>query len=353
MSALSLSQTPTLRPFPAAAARYEIKEAVAVPTAMLHAGYEHLFPQRAAFFQAHWRWLYRVNAYDWSHAPLVAVAADGQVIGHMGVIPITLRRGGAERRAAWLVDMAVSAKYHRQGIGLALTKAATARHPLMVAFGNEHSTAALLKGGWHTNGHTRSFQLLLRPEHHPKFQASRALMGKALGLTTRTIWRLRSLATSKVRVTNLTAADLAEFAEDEPVAPLHVTRSLEFLHWRLLAHPRVGEHLVIRDDRGCSAIARLNQEDGFQRLHLLMVRADGKGRLASFLAGVVQWALAESLHQVLLVTSQPHVAEVTKWWLPLTSRLRYLCHSADTAGWDFVDGTDHLWECIDNDFDLS
>lgn len=355
MSALSLAQTHSLPPLTAAVgARYEIKEAGAVPAALLNAGYARLFPQRAAFFQTHWRWLYRDGACAWGPAPLVAVSAQDGVIGHMGAIPITLRRGNDERRASWLVDMAVSSQHRRQGVGLALTRAAMARCPLMVAFGNEHSVAAFVKGGWRTSDHTRSFQLLLRPEHHPKFQASRAALGSALGLTTRAIWRLRSAAARKVRVTTLTAADLAEFAENKSIAPLHVTRSSEFLRWRLLDHPRAGEHFVIKDDRGGAAIARLTQEDEFRRLHLLTVRTAGDDQqLADFLAAVVRWALAEGWHRVLLVTSQPPVARVAKWWLPLTSRLRYLCYAADAAGWDFVDGADHGWECIDNDFDLT
>lgn len=355
MSASPLAQTHSLSPLTSpASARYEIKEAGAVSAELLNAGYERLFPQRAAFFQTNWRWLYRDGACEWGPAPLVAFSAQDGVIGHMGAIPITLRRGGEERRASWLVDMAVSSQHRRQGIGLALTRAAMARCPLMVAFGNEHSVAAFVKGGWRTSDHTRGFQLLLRPEHHPKFQASRALLGRALGLTTRAIWRLRSAAARKVQVTALAAADLAEFAEDKLIAPLHVTRSSEFLRWRLLDHPRAGEHCVIKDDRGGAAIVRLTREDGFHRLHLLSVRVAGaEEQLADFLAAVVRWALVEGWHRVLLVTSQPQVARVAKRWLPVTSRLRYLCYAADATGWDFVGGTDHGWECLDNDFDLT
>lgn len=338
---------------------YHILPATEVSPSKLEEFYEKTYPARAGFLRGNWRWLYRLGEFDWAAPPVIAVSKE-QVIGHLGNIPVLLRQGEEERRAAWLVDLAVLPGLQRQGVGIALVKSAMAQWPILLGFGNERSMGVLLKCGWELKQHTLSFQLLLRPEQHPKFQRSAygGLM-KVAGLATRVTWQARALLQKEISVEPITPDGLAEFTGQSLRNSLHVARSASFLSWRIAAHPWSTEHVILRQQNGgeakCKAIARIRDENGFRRLHLLSLAAPSEDRsaLSEFLAGVARWAAREDFHRVLLVTSDPAIAAVARWWLPISTTLRFIYHANDDAGWEYLRSPDHSWECIDNDFDLT
>jgi GNAT superfamily N-acetyltransferase len=348
-----INPTPSLA---AAAAAYEIKRATAVPAAALNRIYDRMFPERAEFLKEHWRWLYRVGSYDWAPAPLVATTTAGQVIGHAGVIPILLRSGRAEHRATWFVDLAILPDWQRQGVGQALIRASLAQCPLHLGFCNERSLGALLQCGWLLDQRTQSLQLLLRPELHPKLQNSLAPVGKLAGVAARALWRARA-AGQQLEAIPATTDNLAQLWEETETGALHVRRSPEFLRWRIVDHPHASEHFILRAsaDSTYAALARLTRAEGFHRLHLLalQMRQRDADALSKFFAGIVRWALAQEVHRILMVTSDAETARVARRWFPIATNLRFIYCSANEQDWQLLDGTEQLWECIDNDFDLT
>jgi GNAT superfamily N-acetyltransferase len=339
--------------------RYQIMPATEVPLRALEDFYEQVFPNRAQFLKQHWRWLYRVGIYDWAPSPLVALL-DNRVIGHAGVIPSILRRAHEERPATWFVDLAIRPAYQRQGLGIALTQASMAQCPIHLGFCNERSLGTLLKCGWKVDLHTRSFQLLLRPEYHPKLEKSPLTpLGRIAGFATRVVWQVRASSQPELLISPATTETLAIFSRNEPDSLLHIPRSREFLHWRILTNPRNDQHIVLRSSGNRSeeyaAIARVTEEAGFRRLHLLTMIGNhlSPRGLSNFFAGIVRWAVKEDFHRILFVTSSDRIAKIARWWFPVSSPLRFIYHANNSAGWDFVGGTEHLWECIDNDFDLT
>ena len=68
----------------------EIRKASEVDEGALRLFYSGAFPARAAFLGAHWRWLYRLGRFP-GIEPLVLVEGE-RVVGHAGVIPLTLSR---------------------------------------------------------------------------------------------------------------------------------------------------------------------------------------------------------------------------------------------------------------------
>ncbi len=337
-----------------------VRAAAEIPAAALEDFYDRMYPGRAAFLKRHWRWLYRVGSRESVPSPLVAVAGE-RVVGHGGLIPVTLRRGGEERTAAWFLDFAILPEFQRKAVGGLLVHTGMLSCPLQIAFLNERSWRMVEKLGWETRSHTFGFRLLLRPERHPKFRAAPAKALAALaGLATRAVWRARAFAHQQLSASPATADRLAAFSERGAGPALHVPRSAEFLRWRISTHPCAGEYFVLspRGGRGggggYSALARVVEDGAYRRLHLLTLRGEaaGRGALSSFLAGVVGWAAKQDIHDVVLVTSEAAVARAARWWLPLSQRLRFACHANDAAGAEFLGGTDHLWECLDCDFDL-
>lgn len=334
---------------------YEIAPATEVCAPSLEAFYEAMFPERADFLKRHWRWLYRVGEYDWAPSPAVALA-EGRVVGQAGCIPVVLRCAGEKRRAMWLVDLAILPGLQRQGIGMALTQALMARCSIQLGFCNERSLGALLKCGWEVRRDTLSLQLLLRPERHPKLQNT--AWAKAAGAATRAVWRARTLFQKEISIEPATPESLAEFARHDFGPALHVVRSESFLNWRIAAHPQPQQHVILRGQNQtegrCEAIARISDENGFRKLHILSLAAPAdKSALSDFLAGLIRWAAREDVHRLLMVTSNRQVAAIARWWLPISTPLHFIHYADDASARELLRSAEQYWECIDNDFDLA
>jgi GNAT superfamily N-acetyltransferase len=328
-----------------------------IPGLALDEFYERMFPARAGFMKSHWRWLYQNPAGAQARLPIV-VMEDNRVVGHISAIPLKLRRGRDERAAIWLCDLAVLPEYRGKSLGSVLLAEAMTLSSLRVGFPNELSWRLMSKCGWKDQSHTVGLSLLLRPEWHPRLRKRLAnrrsvkTLAALAGLATRIIWRARTLSRKKLLVAPASDERLARFIERKPPAALHVARSSEFLDWRILKSPHAEEHFVMSSPNGGNAIARVVEDDGCRRLHLLALRGDPLS-LSDFLAGVIGWALKEELHVISLVTSDPIVARVARRWLPVFRQLRYAYHADDLSGEEFMSRTGHIWEYLDGDFDLT
>ena len=335
-----------------------------IPGPALNAFYEQMYPSRSDFLKRHWRWLYRTDSPAQAKSPIV-VMDEGQVIGHIGVIPLTLRRNSDEREATWACDIAVLPKHRGKAWGALLLTEVMVSRPLCIGFPNDLSRKLTVKLGWKDQFHTAGLSLFLRPDRHPKVRElstnKRGVNAMAVlaGLGARTVLRARTLSRKRLSASPVAADYLPAFSERGTVASLHTTRTAEFLRWRVLAHPRIEEHFVLNCPNGgserYSALARVVEEEGCRRLHLLTLRAgrfNPRG-LSDFFAGVIRWALDQDIHVISLVTSEPAVARAARWWLPVLSRLCYSYHANNPSGEEFLSGPGQLWEYIDGDFDLA
>lgn len=332
-----------------------------VPAPALNDFYDQVFPARADFLKRNWRWLYRTTCDTTVKSPIV-VMKDGRVAGHVGMIPLPLRRGLYQRTAVWVCDIAVSPEYRGKTVGGILLAEAMAACPLRIGFPNEQSWKLITKFGWKGDLDTFGLSLLLRPERHPKLRDSSSAkpgmksLAPLAGLATRILWRARTLATGSLSCAPVTDVQLAAFEENQSPAALHVARSREFLNWRIAAHPNRDAHFVLATADGkASAIARIVADGDCRRLHLLTMKLDPfeSRKLSKLLAGIVRWALAEQIDVITAVTSDPDVVRVARWWLPMVTPLRYAYHADDPASEAFLSGAGRIWEYLDGDFDLT
>jgi len=338
---------------------HQIWDATEVSQPMLEEFYDRMFPSRAAFLKQHWRWLYRVGLHEWARSPLAVISGD-RVIGYAGMIPVTLHCKSAKLPAVWLVDLAILPEHQRQGIGISLIQSSMARCSLHLGFCNERSLGALQKCGWRSRLHTYSFQLLLRPELHPRVQETPfTSVSKIAGLATRIVWRARTTLQHELVVDPIAPDDLVDFSQQYACSSLHVLRSNEFLQWRIADHPHAAEHLILRfyhrRGEGCLTLARLAEVNGYRRLHLLVLSGDlnKQSELSEFFASIVRWAVERDVHRILMVSSDHNVMSVARWWFPISTRLRFIYHTSDLSIDKLLSTEDHMWECIDNDFDLT
>ena len=335
-----------------------------IPVAALEAFYEQMFPARAEFLKRHWRWLYRTDNDTQVKSPIV-VMKDNQVAGHVGIIPLSLRRKHDQRTAIWLCDIAVLPQYRGKALGAFLVAEAMALCPLRLGFPNSMSWKLVSKFGWKDQFNTYGLSLFLRPDRHPKIReraaTSRgldALAGLA-GLATRIAWRARTWLKTPLIVSPAKPDQLSAFYETQPAEALHVVRSRDYLNWRISAHPNLEDHFVLSlpqtDSGTCSAIVRIVEDDGCRRLHVLTLQVEPfeRQRLSDLCAGIVRWALAENVDVVSAFTNDLNQVQAIRWWLPVLKPLRYAYYADDLAGEEFLAGAGQVWEYIDGDFDLA
>lgn len=333
-----------------------IERATDVPVAWLESFYDRMFPARAPFLKRHWRWLYRVKGDRQTLSPIVATNGT-EVVGHLGIISVTLCRNDEEYPAIWLVDAAVLPEYRRQDIATRLGHAVMTVCPLQLGFGNERSMPLLAKLGWTLRDDTVALRLLLRPESHALYRFGwRKAMAATAGSITRIVSQGRTFPLQELTVRPV--EDPIDFSHGGLGSALHVRRSADFLRWRITEHPDSDEYVLLehRPRRGprCQALARV-VDTASRRLHLLSLGGQPVRRetLSPFLASVVRWALERDIHQILYITSDPRVASMARWWLPSVKRLAFASNANDCQGRAFLDRDEHLWECLDSDFDLT
>lgn len=124
----------------------EIQKATAIPPGLLTPFFAAAWPDRAAFLDEHWRWLYRVDRFP-GHEPL-ALLEGGKVVGFAGAIPVKIARDGKESTAIWFVDFHLLAEFRGLGHGKALTQAWMALCARRITFCNDESMRVFLKLGW-------------------------------------------------------------------------------------------------------------------------------------------------------------------------------------------------------------
>src|SRR5205085_3665792 len=128
---------------------------------------------------------------------------------------------------------------------------------------------------------------------------------------------------------------LKPFVQIQNRVALHVPRSAEFLDWRILSHPHASEYFVLRPTGSdarlpeCSAIARVMDLGDYKRLHFLALQrqSDNSRVLSSFFAGVVRWALSQSIDHIVFVTGDPAIARIAARWLPFKTKQRFAFHA--------------------------
>lgn len=89
---------------------------------------------------------------------------DGQVVGQQCALPMLLRVGPRERRAAWAIDLMVAPPWRLRGVGPALYGAVRDSETILCGLGvSEDARPALRRAGWLDLGRVPRWLRLLRP----------------------------------------------------------------------------------------------------------------------------------------------------------------------------------------------
>jgi hypothetical protein len=325
--------------------------------------FERMYPDRAKFLQRHWRWLYRIDEFPDLGPPLVALL-DDRVIGHVGQIPVFIRRGDREILAAWGVDGGVLGPYRGSGIGWKLMDLWNRRYPVAMGFCTEALFRILIKQGWSPHRTTWYMHLPLKPHHHPKFRRKIPILPSWFGgivwnLAERLIITLRTQDWKPLRSLPLSAERLNGWSllhhPRSWKAPLHVARRADFLSWRLLRCPFREQYRILEMETiPLAAVVRVFQVGELRRARIISVsgRASGRGQVGRFFGSLASWAMKQDIDVLSMVHSDPWVVHWAHRWFPIRSRLRFASISNDSGGEDVLRGEDHIWELMDYDLDF-
>jgi hypothetical protein len=343
--------------------KIDIVHSTEVSEEALNRFYDQMYPDRAAFLKRNWRWLYRIDEFPDLEPPLVALL-DDQVIAHVAQIPVYLRKGDQVRLGAWGVDGGVLNRYRGSGIGWQLMETWSRRYSVGMGFCTEALFRILLKQGWSPRTTTHYLHLPFRPQRHPKFQkGGRAVLAKLGGpiwnLWERLIITLRTGNWPPLRRIPVSADRLERWSllhhPREFQEPLHVSRSPEFMSWRVLHCPFRDQYQILEmDGADVAALARIYQMGAFRRARIISIagRVDESSAIDRFLGSLANWAMRQDVDILSMVSSDPAIVEWAGRWFPAKSRLRFAYICNDREGEEMLRGTDHIWELIDYDLDF-
>lgn len=309
----------------------EIRKASTILGSVMSRFYGDAFPERAGLLSEHWRWLYRVGRFP-GIEPLVLVE-DERVVGHAGVIPLTISRLGREATAMWFVDFSILPEFQGQGHGKALTEAWMAMCPDRVTFCNERSIQVFRRFGWRERSDASVLtQPLELSGPLSRFGAPGAAAGRLLTPAWLAWLRARSSGASalETRPLPLDAGGLAERLADPAAAGTRVVRDAEWFKWRLLENPRRDEH-VLASCGGVNAVFRLFTSRGRRRAHLLHVGPGPEAARAGMVKAFARWALDQGADDAWAATSEPVLLEACAPYFSRRRALRFAWHSDDAA----------------------
>jgi GNAT superfamily N-acetyltransferase/acyl carrier protein len=192
---------------------------------------------------ARWRWMFVESARRLGTEPRAWLhRSDGEIVGHMGSIPVRLQVGGDVLDTGWLVDTMVASEHRLRGLGSRLMVEAHEDQPFSLSLGQTAEMREIqLRLGWRQVAPLQVAQYLIRPE--------RVLRGKlprpaalAAGLGLRATSAVRELVRGQARpcVREVERFDARHDTLWQSVAPTvgcGVVRDASYLNWKYVDQP--------------------------------------------------------------------------------------------------------------------
>lgn len=209
--------------------------------------WQRIFPASGTkLWRECWHWLYGGNPF-WSTSdcyPLVVYQTGGEIVGQLGLIPTQVRLDGKWTQAAWCIDYHLLPSHQRQGIGRKLLDCALARIPLLLTLGQTDASYGLfLKAGWHgKDQHLIRSRRILRPL--PVALKRLGMLGgtKPPNLAQQIPEKAGSFGSLVVDTIPSWASERPNFPALRDAAPDGhgmIARTVEFMEWRYVRHPRL------------------------------------------------------------------------------------------------------------------
>lgn len=325
----------------------EIRSGREVPETALAEFYRAAFPQRT--HTRDWRWLYRT---EWGRRALPLVMLDGaRVVAHAGGIPFRASVGGREMTAQWFVDFALLPEYRRQGHGTRLTEEWASLADLAVTFCNDDSWRVFQRLGWLASPEPVLHTLWLRAGEHPRMRSIPAPARAVADVAVSAVMGLARSGPSAGEPRPLDDEGLAALAANRGSAVgdsiVTAARDDEYWQWRIQQSPARQRYRIFQDD-DATMLMRLGDGD---RLDVLWMTSREGASMRGSLAALSRWASSHGFSAVRYLPESPAIASAFSALLPVVSRPRFACWSANPEVRELLSKASWRWQLIDSDFE--
>ena len=284
-----------------------------LPRERMQAFYRQVFPRRSDVFFEGYEWRYRLG-FDPLIQPVIAVAADGSIVGQAAMIPIRMYVDGVVHPASWFIDFMVMPGLQRHGVGQVLTSALMALCDTHLGQPNERSIGVLLKRGWQQQFGGYRFAYPIDVSAVMRYRGTdRRLVACASAVQPAyRLWKravaFRGAAPLDPQPLRAVAAELTEIVRDDIAFSLVHDHS--WLTWRLLDSPFASQHFHASED-DAHVILRVVDSGGLRRAHILYLSDyASEASVRTLMRRLLSWSFESRIDLLWAVCSHPMLVRV-------------------------------------------
>jgi hypothetical protein len=247
---------------------------------------EHFGPTARQCDDRYFKWLFEKNPYQDAAAPTLWLCKrDGVIVGQQASIPVMLKAGDLQFKAAWGVDLMVHSQWRMRGVAPALAAAFEASTDVLLGAGMaEAAYKAFMRRGWADLGMLPVFVRPLDPDICARTAHAPQLLAKLTpgGLTRGSAWAAGRLIGG---LANAVLEPTAAFDERSNALwttasrdhPVLVRRDFPYLRWRF-------DEIPTHQDYQRYYLMRANEVIGYAVIRLEPWRGSTIGRIVDYLA---------------------------------------------------------------------
>ena len=247
---------------------------------------EYFGPSARQRDEPYFQWLFKKNPYQDAAAPTLWLCKrDGVIVGQQASIPVMLKAGDLQFKAAWGVDLMVHAQWRMRGVAPALAAAFEASSEVLLGAGMaEAAYKAFMRRGWADLGMLPVFVRPLDPAICARTAHAPQLLAK---LTPGAITRGSAWAAGRLigGLANGVLEPIAAFDERSDALwttasrdyPVLVRRDFPYLRWRF-------DEIPTRHEYQRYYLMRKNAVIGYTVIRLEPWRGSTIGRIVDHLA---------------------------------------------------------------------
>tara|TARA_Y100001970_G_C14224025_1_gene854454 strand:- start:94 stop:1029 length:936 start_codon:yes stop_codon:yes gene_type:complete len=274
-----------------------------------------------------YRWRYRIGYKNFE--PLVLIV-DNKIVGHAGLIPISIRVKEKIEDAIWFTDFYVNSNSRSLGYGQALTDAWMKICPLQITLCNEDSLKIFKKFKWKSNS---NYYRQIKPIKYLNFLSLFKKPNKNLQISPILEKKIIDLV-KKIEKNSLNKKDV------------EIVRNEEWFKWRLLECPYKKDILIFEYENEY-LLGHIYNKENFKRMNVLFSTKKSNSEIYKL---VTLWSLKNKIDYISFVDNKNKTNKLLK--LPyLTKKINFAYFSKNDLLLNKIEQNIDDIQYIDSDID--
>ncbi len=329
---------------------------------VLRSFYSSVYPVRTTFLAENWGWINRAY-YNNFRIPLVLLSEE-KIIGHAGLIPVTIRVGGKNYPAAWFIDLAVLPEYQRLGYGSILVKKRMEFAEFQMTFPNNRSRGIFKNLGWQLYSNFFVHYVFIKPFNYPSIKKLlpghlRFLLNKIFFFFRRSLYMRNSLSKDCFSLEIVSPASLEVFLSayknslQTGIEEVIILRDDDYIQWRILSSPN-RSHYYIYSHGDFHALIYFNDRVGDSIDVLMMSDESMAERIRTMLCSLALHGEREGFAFVRLITTCKSLKTYVRCNVKsFVKRRTFVYHSKNQSILETMKNLSWRLGLIDSDFEFT